>query len=75
MGMVEKCMVKQPSMNRLLICFILKQLLLPSKEAELNVVDTTNMDVPVMSKAEGVVEITMTVTTYPEVKLGDYKRP
>ncbi|MDE6111083.1 MAG: trigger factor, partial [Eubacterium sp.] len=42
------------------------------KEAELNVVDTADVNVPVMSKAEGV-EITMTVTTYPEVKLGDYK--
>jgi trigger factor len=42
------------------------------EEAELNVVDTNNVNVPVMSKTEGV-EITMTVTTYPEVKLGEYK--
>ena len=42
------------------------------EEAGLNVIDTTDVDVPVMSKAEGV-EITMKVTTYPEVKLGDYK--
>ena len=42
------------------------------EEAGLNVIDTADVDVPVMSKAEGV-EITMKVTTYPEVKLGEYK--
>ncbi len=42
-------------------------------EAGLNVVDQPyDLDVPVMSKAEGV-EMTMKVTTYPEVKLGKYK--
>lgn len=42
-------------------------------EAGLNVVDQpSDVDFPVMSKAEGVV-ITMKVTTYPEVTLGEYK--
>ena len=42
-------------------------------EAELRVVDQPyDLDVPVMSKAEGV-EMKMKLTTYPEVKLGDYK--
>ena len=43
------------------------------EEAGLNVIDQpSDVDFPVMSKAEGVV-ITMKVTTYPEVKLGEYK--
>ena len=42
-------------------------------EAELKVVDQPfDLDVPVMSKEEGV-EMKMKVTTYPEVKLGKYK--
>ena len=42
-------------------------------EAGLNVVDQpSDVDFPVMSKSEGVV-ITMKVTTYPEVTLGEYK--
>ncbi|WP_177917625.1 trigger factor [uncultured Eubacterium sp.] len=42
-------------------------------EAGLNVIDQpSEVDFPVMSKEEGVV-ITMKVTTYPEVKLGEYK--
>ena len=42
-------------------------------EAELRVVDQPfDLDVPVMSKEEGV-EIKMKVTVYPEVKLGKYK--
>ncbi len=42
-------------------------------EAELKVVDQPfDLDVPVMSKAEGI-EMKMKVTTYPEVKLGEYK--
>ena len=42
-------------------------------EAELRVVDQPfDLDVPVMSKEEGVV-MKMKVTTYPEVKLGKYK--
>ena len=42
-------------------------------EAGLNVVDQpSDVDFPVMSKTEGVV-ITMKVTTYPEVTLGEYK--
>ena len=43
------------------------------EEAGLNVIDQpSDVDFPVMSKTEGVV-ITMKVTTYPEVKLGEYK--
>ncbi len=43
------------------------------EEAGLRTVDQPfNLDVPVMSKAEGV-EMKMKVTVYPEVKLGDYK--
>ena len=39
----------------------------------LRTVDTPfDLDVPVMSKNEGV-EMKMKVTVYPEVKLGDYK--
>lgn len=42
-------------------------------EAGLKVVSQPyDLDVPVMSKTEGV-EMTMKVTTYPEVKLGNYK--
>ena len=42
-------------------------------EAELKVVGQPfDLDVPVMSKSEGV-EMKMKVTTYPEVKLGEYK--
>ena len=42
-------------------------------EAELRVVDQPfDLEVPVMSKTEGV-EMKMKVTTYPEVKLGEYK--
>ena len=42
-------------------------------EAELKVVGQPfDLNVPVMSKAEGV-EMKMKVTTYPEVKLGEYK--
>lgn len=43
------------------------------EEAGLKTVDQPyDLDVPVMSKAEGV-EMKMKVTVYPEVKLGDYK--
>lgn len=43
------------------------------EEAGLRTVDTPfDLDVPVMSKSEGV-EMKMKVTVYPEVKLGDYK--
>lgn len=43
------------------------------EEADLKVVDAPfDLEVPVISKAEGV-EMKMKVTTYPEVKLGDYK--
>ncbi len=43
------------------------------EEAEFKVVDAPfDLEIPVMSKAEGV-EMKMKVTTYPEVKLGKYK--
>jgi len=43
------------------------------EEAELKVVDAPfDLEIPVMSKEEGV-EMKLKVTTYPEVKLGDYK--
>lgn len=43
------------------------------EEAGLRTVDSPfDLDVPVMSKSEGV-EMKMKVTVYPEVKLGDYK--
>ena len=43
------------------------------KEADLRTVDQPyDLEVPVMSKAEGV-EMKFKVTVYPEVKLGDYK--
>lgn len=43
------------------------------EEAGLRTVDQPfDLDIPVMSKAEGV-EMKMKVTVYPEVKLGDYK--
>lgn len=43
------------------------------EEAELKVVDAPfDLEIPVMSKEDGV-EMKMKVTTYPEVKLGDYK--
>ena len=42
-------------------------------EAELHIVDQPfDVDVPVMSKSEGV-ELKLKVTTYPEVTLGQYK--
>lgn len=43
------------------------------EEAELKIVAQPELtDVPVLSKADGV-EMKLTVTTYPEVKLGEYK--
>ena len=43
------------------------------EESGLNVVDTPyDLDISVMNKAEGI-EMKMKVTTYPEVKLGEYK--
>ncbi|MGN0528220.1 MAG: trigger factor [Eubacterium sp.] len=43
------------------------------KEAGINAVDSPyDLEVPVMSKSEGV-EMKMKVTSYPEVKLGEYK--
>lgn len=72
MGMVEKMYGEATFFEEALDIVYPEAVSAAFKEAELHVVDTTDINVPVMSKAEGV-EITMTVTTYPEVKLGDYK--
>ncbi|MDE6723937.1 MAG: trigger factor, partial [Eubacterium sp.] len=72
MGMVEKMYGEATFFEQALDILYPETVAAAFKEAELNVVDTNDVNVPVMSKAEGV-EITMTVTTYPEVKLGDYK--
>lgn len=72
MGMVEKMYGESMFFEDALDMLYPEAVAAAFKEAELNVVDTANVNVPVMSKAEGA-EITMTVTTYPEVKLGDYK--
>ncbi|MEZ3421370.1 MAG: trigger factor [Eubacterium sp.] len=72
MGMVEKMYGESMFFEDALDIVYPEAVSAAFKEAELNVVDTADVNVPVMSKAEGV-EITMTVTTYPEVKLGEYK--
>ncbi|MDE6413202.1 MAG: trigger factor [Eubacterium sp.] len=72
MGMVEKMYGEATFYEQALDMLYPETVAAAFKEAELNVVDTADVNVPVMSKAEGV-EITMTVTTYPEVKLGEYK--
>lgn len=72
MGMVEKMYGKGAFFEEALDALYPEAVSAAFEEAELNVVDTNNVNVPVMSKTEGV-EITMTVTTYPEVKLGEYK--
>ena len=72
MGMVEKMYGEGAFFEEALDALYPEAVSAAFEEAELNVVDTNNVNVPVMSKTEGV-EITMTVTTYPEVKLGEYK--
>lgn len=72
MGMVEKMYGEATFFEDALDIIYPEAVSAAFKEAELNVVDTADVNVPVMSKQEGV-EITMKVTTYPEVKLGDYK--
>lgn len=72
MGMVEKMYGEGAFFEEALDALYPEAVSAAIEEAELNVVDTNNVNVPVMSKTEGV-EITMTVTTYPEVKLGEYK--
>ncbi len=72
MGMVEKMYGESMFFEDALDIVYPEAVSAAFKEAELNVVDTADVNVPVMSKAEGV-EITMTVTTYPEVKIGEYK--
>jgi trigger factor len=72
MGMVEKMYGEGAFFEEALDALYPESVSAAFEEAELNVVDTNNVNVPVMSKTEGV-EITMTVTTYPEVKLGEYK--
>ncbi|MCH5317248.1 MAG: trigger factor [Eubacterium sp.] len=72
MGMIEKMYGEATFFEGALDIVYPEAVSAAFEEAGLNVVDTADVDVPVMSKAEGV-EITMKVTTYPEVKLGDYK--
>ena len=72
MGMIEKMYGEQTFYEGALDVVYPDAVSAAFEEAGLNVVDTSDVDVPVMSKAQGV-EITMTVTTYPEVKLGEYK--
>ncbi len=72
MGMVEKMYGEGAFFEEALDALYPEAVSAAFEEAELNVVDTNNVNVPVMSKTDGV-EITMTVTTYPEVKLGEYK--
>lgn len=72
MGMIEKMYGEQTFFEGALDIVYSDAVSAAFEEAGLNVIDTTDVDVPVMSKAEGV-EITMKVTTYPEAKLGDYK--
>ena len=72
MGMVEKMYGEGAFFEEALDALYPEAVSAAFEEAELNVVDTNNVNVLVMSKTEGV-EITMTVTTYPEVKLGEYK--
>lgn len=72
MGMIERMYGEQTFFEGALDIVYSDAVSAAFEEADLNVIDTTDVDVPVMSKAEGV-EITMKVTTYPEAKLGDYK--
>ena len=72
MGMIEKMYGEQTFFEGALDIVYSDAVSAAFEEAGLNVIDTTDVDVPVMSKSEGV-EITMKVTTYPEAKLGDYK--
>lgn len=72
MGMVEKMYGEATFFEQALDMLYPETVAAAFKEAELNVVDTADVNVPVMSKAEGV-EMKMKVTVYPEVKLGDYK--
>ena len=72
MGMIEKMYGEQTFFEGALDIVYSDAVSGAFEEAGLNVIDTTDVDVPVMSKSEGV-EITMKVTTYPEAKLGDYK--
>ena len=72
MGMIERMYGEQTFFEGALDIVYSDAVSAAFEEAGLNVIDTTDVDVPVMSKAEGV-EITMKVTTYPEAKLGEYK--
>lgn len=72
MGMIERMYGEQTFFEGALDIVYPEAVSAAFDEAGLNVIDTNDVDVPVMSKSEGV-EITMKVTTYPEVKLGDYK--
>lgn len=72
MGMIEKMYGEQTFYEGALDAVYSDAVSSAFEEAGLNVIDTADVDVPVMSKTDGV-EITMKVTTYPEVKLGEYK--
>lgn len=72
MGMVEKVYGEAAFYEDALEIVYPEAVSAAFEEAGLKVVDQPyDLDVPVMSKAEGV-EMTMKVTTYPEVKLGKY---
>lgn len=72
-GMVEKIYGEGAFFEEALEIVYPKAVSEAIEEAGLRTVDQPfDLDVPVMSKAEGV-EMKMKVTVYPEVKLGDYK--
>lgn len=73
MGMVEKVYGEGAFYEEALDIVYPNAVQAAIEEAELKVVAQPELtDVPVISKAEGV-EMKLTVTTYPEVKLGEYK--
>ncbi|MGN0523692.1 MAG: trigger factor [Eubacterium sp.] len=73
MGMVEKVYGEGAFYEEALDIVYPEAVQAAIEEAELKVVAQPELtDVPVISKAEGV-EMKLTVTTYPEVKLGEYK--
>ncbi len=72
MGMVEKVYGESTFYEDALDALYPETVTAAFEEAGIKVVDTADVNLPIMSKAEGV-EITMKVTTYPDVKLGEYK--
>lgn len=72
-GMVEKVYGEAAFYEEALEIVYPKAVTAAISEAELRTVDQPyDLEVPVMSKSEGV-EMKMKVTVYPEVKLGEYK--